>query len=57
MRIILEPNQPPKIDGEWTVGSILAAAEFLRRWVEQQQIAIQQPPAPAREMPNVEETR
>ena len=43
-RIILEPNQPPQIEGEWTVGGVLAAADFLRRWIEQQQIAVQQQP-------------
>ena len=41
MRIILQPNHPPEIKGEWTVGGVLAAAEFLRRWIEQQQIAVQ----------------
>lgn len=46
MKIILEPNQPPQIQGEWTIGGILAAADFLRRWIEQQQIVVQQPPAP-----------
>ncbi|MCB0242474.1 MAG: hypothetical protein KDI12_03635 [Anaerolineae bacterium] len=46
MRIILEPNKPPQLEGEWTVGGVLAAAEFLRRWIEQQQIAVQQPPPP-----------
>ena len=47
MKIILQPNQPPQLEGGWTVGGVLAAAEFLRRWIEQQQIAVQQPPPPA----------
>lgn len=44
MRIILQPNQPPQLEGAWTVGGVLAAAEFLRRWIEQQQIAVQPQP-------------
>lgn len=44
-KIILAEGQPPKLEGEWTVGEILAAAEFLRRWIEQQKLG--QPPPPA----------
>lgn len=45
MKIILEPNQPPQLIGIWTVGDVLRAADFLRAWIEQQQISLPPPPA------------
>ena len=50
-RIILEENKQPQLEGEWTIGAVLAAAEFLRRWIEGQQIAVQ----PAPEAPSLSE--
>lgn len=44
-RIIIEANKQPTIEGQWTIGEILAAAEFLRRWIEAQQVAIKPPQA------------
>lgn len=50
-RIILEENKQPQLEGDWTIGAVLAAADFLRRWIESQQITAQPapeaPPQPA----------
>ena len=45
-KLTLVEGHPPQLEGQWTIGEVLAAAEFLRRWIEQQQIVVQQPPAP-----------
>jgi len=45
-KLTLVEGHPPQLEGQWTIGEVLAAAEFLRRWIEQQQIAVQQPPPP-----------
>lgn len=42
-QIIIEPNKQPAIEGQWTIGEILAAADFLRRWIEAQQVIIERP--------------
>jgi hypothetical protein len=43
--IIITNGKPPELTGQWTIGEILAAADFLRRWIEAQQIAAQPPTA------------
>lgn len=43
--IIITNGKQPELIGQWTIGEILAASEFLRRWIEGQQVAVQ--PAPA----------
>ena len=45
-KLTLVEGHLPQLEGQWTIGEVLAAAEFLRRWIEQQQIAVQQPPPP-----------
>lgn len=40
-KLTLVEGHPPQLEGQWTIGEVLAAAEFLRRWIEQQQIAVQ----------------
>ena len=45
-KLTLVEGHPPQLEGQWTIGEVLAAAEFLRSWIEQQQIAVQQPPPP-----------
>ena len=42
-KIVIENGKQPELVGQWTIGEVLAAAEFLRRWIEGQQIAVQQP--------------
>lgn len=43
-QIVLENGKPPQlIGGPWSIGEVLAAADFLRRWIESQQIATQKP--------------
>jgi poly(3-hydroxybutyrate) depolymerase len=43
--IIISEGKQPEFIGRWTIGEILAAADFLRRWIEAQQIAAQPPTA------------
>ena len=45
-KLTLVEGHPPQLEGQWTIGEVLAAAEFLRRWIEQQQIAVQQQQTP-----------
>jgi hypothetical protein len=33
-RIVLIEGELPKLEGEWTVGEVMAAAETLSRWVQ-----------------------
>jgi hypothetical protein len=49
--IVIATGKQPELTGQWTIGEVLAAAEFLRRWIEGQQIAVQpaQPPDAAKE--------
>jgi len=34
-RIVLEIGKAPALEGEWTVGEVQQAAEFLTRWLAQ----------------------
>ena len=42
-RIIIEEGKPPQIEGQWTIGEIRAAAEFLARWIDAQQVSVAPP--------------
>lgn len=38
MRIVIENGQPPKFEGEWTIGQIIEIARALEQWALNQKI-------------------
>lgn len=42
-RIILEEGKLPELEGQWTVGEVITAAETLSRWVQSFHVNGQEP--------------
>ena len=38
-RITIIEGQPPQFEGDWTVGEVRGAAQFLMQWVDNLQVA------------------
>jgi hypothetical protein len=43
-QIVLTEGELPKLEGEWTVGEVMAAAETLSRWVQSFHVSGQSEP-------------